>query len=70
MSSCHVITASFHISRNKISGLIPTTFQERILRVYAKNPDKAAMVQEAFRAWVRDHKKVDPSGGHLRCVVC
>lgn len=32
---------SFSMSRKRVSFLVPTQFQERIVRVFSRNPDKA-----------------------------
>ncbi|KAJ1972020.1 hypothetical protein H4R35_004911 [Dimargaris xerosporica] len=40
---------SFHIPRQNVSCLIPTTFSEMAIRVYARDISKVGMIQRAFR---------------------
>ncbi|KAI7828957.1 hypothetical protein BC939DRAFT_500407 [Gamsiella multidivaricata] len=40
---------SYHIPKEKVSSLIPSEFQENIIRVFARDPSKVRAVHEAFR---------------------
>ncbi|KAF9981881.1 SAM domain and HD [Mortierella antarctica] len=42
-------SVSYHIPKEKVSSLIPSEFQENIIRVYARDPSKVKAVHEAFR---------------------
>ena len=52
-TSTHVsrikFAASYHIPKEKVSSLIPSEFQENIIRVFARDPSKVRAVHEAFR---------------------
>ena len=41
--------ASYHIPKEKVSSLIPSEFQENIIRVFSRDPTKVRAVHEAFR---------------------
>ncbi|KAF9585804.1 SAM domain and HD [Lunasporangiospora selenospora] len=47
--SKHNITASYHIPKEKVSSLIPSEFQENIIRVFSRDATKVRAVHEAFR---------------------
>lgn len=40
---------SYHIPKEKVSSLIPSEFQENIIRVFSRDPSKVRAVHEAFR---------------------
>jgi hypothetical protein len=40
---------SYHIPKEKVSSLIPSEFQENIIRVFSRDPTKVRAVHEAFR---------------------
>ncbi|KAG0219960.1 SAM domain and HD [Mortierella sp. NVP41] len=42
-------SASYHIPKEKVSSLIPSEFQENIIRVFSRDPTKVQAVHEAFR---------------------
>ncbi|KAG0379889.1 SAM domain and HD [Mortierella sp. AD032] len=42
-------SASYHIPKEKVSSLIPSEFQENIIRVFSRDPTKVRTVHEAFR---------------------
>ncbi|KAF9539948.1 SAM domain and HD [Mortierella hygrophila] len=42
-------SASYHIPKEKVSSLIPSEFQENIIRVFSRDPTKVRAVHEAFR---------------------
>ncbi|CAO3569311.1 unnamed protein product [Mortierella alpina] len=42
-------TASYHIPKEKVSSLIPSEFQENIIRVFSRDPSKVKAVHESFR---------------------
>ncbi|KAF9910748.1 SAM domain and HD [Lobosporangium transversale] len=42
-------SVSYHIPKEKVSSLIPSEFQENIIRVYSRDPSKVKAVHEAFR---------------------
>jgi len=44
---------AFTVDRSKISFIIPETFEETILRVFARNTDKMALIQITFRNFVK-----------------
>lgn len=46
---------SFHIPRDKVSHLLPTVFQERVIRIYSRSSDVVtlAAIQRAFREYLR-----------------
>jgi hypothetical protein len=51
-------TRGMRVRREKVSHMLPVTFQERILRVYSKDRDEevVAAVQGAFRRCLRQYK--------------
>uniref|UniRef100_A0A3Q1GMH3 Deoxynucleoside triphosphate triphosphohydrolase SAMHD1-like n=1 Tax=Acanthochromis polyacanthus TaxID=80966 RepID=A0A3Q1GMH3_9TELE len=50
-------TKGFKISDNQKSKLIPTTFSEKIIRVYCKNAEKVNKdVRDAFKDWCKEKK--------------
>ncbi|KAF8931770.1 SAM domain and HD [Haplosporangium gracile] len=42
-------SVSYHIPKEKVSSLIPSEFQENIIRVFSRDPTKVRAVHEAFR---------------------
>ncbi|KAF8986496.1 SAM domain and HD [Entomortierella lignicola] len=42
-------SVSYHIPKEKVSSLIPSEFQENIIRVFARDPSKVRAVHESFR---------------------
>jgi len=46
---------AFCLERDTISALLPSTFQERCLRLYCRNPDKVVAAQDRFRNLMREH---------------
>ncbi|KAF9189482.1 SAM domain and HD [Haplosporangium sp. Z 767] len=42
-------SVSYHIPKEKVSSLIPSEFQENIVRVYARDASKVRAVHESFR---------------------
>ncbi|KAG0019428.1 SAM domain and HD [Entomortierella chlamydospora] len=42
-------TVSYHIPKEKVSSLIPSEFQENIIRVFARDPSKVKAVHQSFR---------------------
>lgn len=42
-------SVSYHIPKEKVSSLIPSEFQENIIRVFSRDPSKVRAVHEAFR---------------------
>ncbi|KAG9067547.1 SAM domain and HD [Linnemannia hyalina] len=42
-------SASYHIPKEKVSSLIPSEFQENIIRVFSRDPTKVRAVHKAFR---------------------
>ncbi|KAF9401473.1 SAM domain and HD [Mortierella sp. AD011] len=40
---------SYHIPKEKVSSLIPSEFQENIIRVFARDPSKVKAVHQSFR---------------------
>ena len=51
-------SVGFRMRREKVSHMLPTVFQERIIRVYSKDPSEAVViaVQAAFRHCLRRYK--------------
>ncbi|KAF9956608.1 SAM domain and HD [Modicella reniformis] len=45
----HNQTTSYHIPKEKVSSLIPSEFQENIIRVFTRDPSKIKAVHESFR---------------------
>ncbi|KAF9350195.1 SAM domain and HD [Mortierella sp. AD094] len=42
-------SVSYHIPKEKVSSLIPSEFQENIIRVFARDPSKVKAVHQSFR---------------------
>ncbi|KAG0206329.1 SAM domain and HD [Mortierella sp. GBA30] len=47
--SKHNHSVSYHIPKEKVSSLIPSEFQENIIRIFARDPSKVKAVHESFR---------------------
>ncbi|KAF9431867.1 SAM domain and HD [Entomortierella beljakovae] len=47
--SKHNHSGSYHIPKEKVSSLIPSEFQENMIRVFVRDSSKIQAVQEAFR---------------------
>ncbi|KAI8369175.1 hypothetical protein EDC96DRAFT_607057 [Choanephora cucurbitarum] len=53
---------SFNIPQDKVSYLIPTTFQDVNLRIYTRDPSKMLAIQKAFRRYLRQITKTETLG--------
>ncbi|XP_051805117.1 deoxynucleoside triphosphate triphosphohydrolase SAMHD1-like isoform X5 [Acanthochromis polyacanthus] len=63
-------TKGFLIPENQKSKLLPTTFSEKIMRVYCKNPQNITLQQarEAFRNWCEDNDYEPVDGDRVEDV--
>lgn len=60
-----ILTVSYHIPREKVSSLIPSEFQENIIRVFARDPSKVKAVHEAFRRLMSNFYRGSDGTSHL-----
>mmetsp|Transcript_449 Transcript_449/g.651 ORF Transcript_449/g.651 Transcript_449/m.651 type:complete len:98 (+) Transcript_449:233-526(+) len=45
---------------NKYETSLPCSFQEEILRVYCRDPNKLDVARDAFARWARQHEAPSP----------
>ncbi|KAK3811980.1 MAG: HD phosphohydrolase domain-containing protein [Benniella sp.] len=63
--SKHNHTVSYHIPKEKVSSLIPSQFQENIIRVFTRNPSKVKAVHESFRRLMSTFYRDSDGTSHL-----
>jgi len=54
---------SFLIPKEKVSGLIPDIFEEKTIRLYVRDDNKAGIARRAFASWLKSRQGGSPTGG-------
>ncbi|CAG8528970.1 4887_t:CDS:10 [Cetraspora pellucida] len=57
--------STFHVPRSKVSYLFPVQYEEYIVRIFARKPDKVEAIQGAFRELAKK-LGLEPSQGFLK----
>ncbi|KAI8996994.1 hypothetical protein BDB01DRAFT_712761 [Pilobolus umbonatus] len=57
--SKHNIHEPFHIPKEQVSYMIPSTFQDVTLRIFTRTPSKTDAIRSAFHKYILQFKKID-----------